>query len=109
MRLSESDSQNSLDNKPIETPKPVNQGFAPVLKNSQFLILWSGQIFSQLADKVYLVMMIAIIANQFQLPNQPISKWVSPIMIAFTIPAVLFGSLAVVYVDRWSKKPVLVV
>ena len=110
MRLSESDSQNSLDNKPkLETPKQVSQGFAPVLKNSQFLILWSGQIFSQLADKVYLVMMIAIIANQFQLPNQPISKWVSPMMIAFTIPAVLFGSLAGVYVDRWNKKPVLVV
>ena len=110
MRLSESDSQNSLDNQPkLETPKKVSQGFIPVLKNSQFLILWSGQIFSQLADKVYLVMMIAIIANQFQLPNQPISKWVSPIMIAFTIPAVLFGSLAGVYVDRWNKKPVLVV
>ena len=110
MRLSESDSQNSLDNQhKLETQKPDSQGFVPVLKNSQFLILWSGQIFSQLADKVYLVMMIAIIANQFQLPNQPISKWVSPIMIAFTIPAVLFGSLAGVYVDRWKKKPVLVV
>ena len=54
-------------------------------------------------------MMIAIVANQFQLPNQPISKWVSPIMIAFTIPAMLFGSLAGVYVDRWQKKSVLVV
>ncbi|MEN9869861.1 MAG: hypothetical protein RLZZ171_844 [Cyanobacteriota bacterium] len=53
--------------------------------------------------------MIAIVANQFQLPDQPISKWVSPIMIAFTIPAVLFGSLAGVYVDRWRKKPVLVI
>ena len=110
MRLSESDSENSLDNQhKLETQQPDSQGFVPVLKNSQFLILWSGQIFSQLADKVYLVMMIAIIANQFQLPNQPISKWVSPIMIAFTIPAVLFGSLAGVYVDRWNKKPVLVV
>ena len=109
MRLSESDSQNSLDDRAKSDPKPSSQGFVPVLKNSQFLILWSGQIFSQLADKVYLVMTIAIIANQFQLPNQPISKWVSPIMIAFTIPAVLFGSLAGVYVDRWNKKPVLVV
>ena len=110
MRLSESESsQNSLDNQ-TKSETPISpQGFAPVFKNSQFLILWSGQIFSQLADKVYLVMMIAIITNQFQLPNQPISKWVSPIMIAFTIPAVLFGSLAGVYVDRWSKKPVLVV
>ena len=88
---------------------PENRGFAPVLKNNRFLVLWSGQIFSQLADKVYLVLMIAIVANQFQLPNQPISKWVSPIMVAFTIPAILFGSLAGVYVDRWHKKSILVV
>lgn len=115
MRLSESETSdnfpnNQPDNQPSSEPQPESpQGFIPVLKNRQFLILWSGQIFSQLADKIYLVLMIAIVANQFQLPNQPISKWVSPIMIAFTIPAVLFGSLAGVYVDRWQKKPILVV
>lgn len=117
MRLSDSETSKNLppnqsdDQHQATSPAQANssQGFAPVLKNSQFLILWSGQIFSQLADKIYLVLMIAIIANQFKLPNQPISQWVSPIMIAFTIPAVLFGSLAGVYVDRWQKKPVLVV
>ena len=83
-------------------------GFIPVLQNTQFLILWGGQIFSQLADKIYLVLTIAIVASSFQIPGQPISLWVSPITIAFTIPAVLFGSLAGVYVDRWSKKSVLV-
>ena len=107
MRLSESDSENIAE--PLASPAATQpKGFAPVLANPQFLILWSGQIFSQLADKVYLVLMIAIVTSQFQLPNQPISKWVSPIMIAFTIPAMLFGSLAGVYVDRWRKKPVLV-
>lgn len=109
MRLSESETPSTPDNKTERSTASDSQGFAPVLKNQQFLTLWSGQIFSQLADKVYLVMMIAIVANQFQLPDQPISKWVSPIMIAFTIPAVLFGSLAGVYVDRWRKKPVLVI
>ena len=84
------------------------QGFLPVLQNSQFLILWGGQIFSQLADKIYLVLTIAIVASSFQIIGQPISLWVSPITIAFTIPAVLFGSLAGVYVDRWAKKSVLV-
>ncbi len=85
------------------------QGFLPVLKNSRFLVLWGGQIFSQLADKIYLVLTIAIIASSFQIPGKPISLWVSPVTIAFTIPAVLFGSLAGVYVDRWSKKSVLVI
>ncbi|MCC0177277.1 MFS transporter [Waterburya agarophytonicola K14] len=106
MRLSESET--SLEPENI-LEQPDSQGFAPVFKNNRFLILWGGQIFSQLADKIYLVLTIAIVANQFQLPGQPISKWVSPITIAFTIPAVLFGSLAGVYVDRWQKKSILVI
>ncbi len=109
MRLSSSETSDNQENPTLLATPNNSQGFAPVLKNKQFLILWSGQIFSQLADKVYLVLMIAIVAHQFQQPNQPISQWVSPIMIAFTIPAVLFGSVAGVYVDRWQKKPVLVV
>ncbi|MEO0759691.1 MAG: MFS transporter [Cyanobacteria bacterium J06648_16] len=83
-------------------------GLWPVFQNPNFLTLWSGQVFSQLADKIYLVLMIAIIASQYEAPGQTISGWVSAVMIAFTIPAVLFGSLAGVYVDRWRKKPVLV-
>lgn len=93
---------------PSPTTK-VNVGLVSVLTNQKFLILWGGQIFSQLADKVYLVLMITIISSYFQKANQPISGWVSAIMIAFTIPAILFGSIAGVYVDSWFKKPVLVV
>jgi MFS family permease len=91
----------------IHSPAP-QPGFFTVLKNRNFVTLWSGQIFSQLADKVYVVLMIAIIESQFQSENQSISGWVSAIMIANTIPAVLFGSLAGVFVDRWHKKEVLV-
>src|ERR671932_514847 len=88
--------------------EPLKRGFMPVLQNRNFLALWSGQVFSQLADKVYLVLMIAIIASRFQDTGQTLSGWVSALMIAFTIPAVLFGSVAGVFVDRWSKKAVLV-
>lgn len=84
------------------------QGFFPVLKNPNFLALWGGQVFCQLADKVYLVLMIALINTQFQQGDQSISGWVSALMMVFTIPAVLFGSVAGVFVDRWSKKAVLV-
>jgi predicted MFS family arabinose efflux permease len=90
---------------PDENRRP---GFLPVLKNPNFLALWGGQVFCQMADKVYLVLMIALIKTHFQTGGQTISGWVSAIMMAFTIPAVLFGSLAGVFVDRWSKKVVLV-
>ena len=91
------------------TSEVADRKFLSILKNRNFVTLWSGQIFSQLADKVYLVLMIAIIESQFQSANQSISGWVSAIMIASTIPAVLFGSVAGVFVDRWHKKEVLVI
>ena len=108
----------------ITTPEPVTSpdpslepnpdhglrenGFGAIFQNRNFLILWTGQLFSQLADKVYLVLMIAIIAARFDTPGQTIGGWVAAVMIAFTIPAVLFGALAGVFVDRWPKRPVLV-
>jgi MFS family permease len=92
----------------LPEPEEDDQGFSPVLRNKNFLTLWAGQVFSQLSDKVYLVLMIALIASRFQSEGQTISGWVSSIMIAFTIPAILFGSIAGVFVDRWSKKGVLV-
>ncbi len=89
-------------------PPEPERGFWPVLANRDFLTLWGGQVFSQLADKVYLVLIIGLIADRYGKAGQTISGWVSAIMIAFTIPAVLFGSIAGVFVDRWSKKTVLV-
>ena len=89
----------------VEEPE---RGLLPVLRNRSFLALWSGQVFSQIADKVYLVLMIALIETRFQSEGQAISGWVSTLMIAFTIPAVLFGSVAGVFVDHWHKRAVLV-
>jgi MFS family permease len=89
-------------------PTVLDEGFSSVLQNRNFLTLWLGQLFSQLADKVYLVLMIAIISAQFEAPGQTISGWVAAVMIAFTIPAMLFGAVAGVFVDRWRKQPILV-
>jgi len=80
-----------------------------VFANFNFLSVWAGQVFSQIADKIYLVLIIAIVAERFQTEGEPISGWVSAVMVAFTIPAILFGSVAGVYVDRWLKKWVLVI
>ena len=106
-----SQSTNAVPEAP-ETIAPLAEenepGFGVVLKNTNFLKLWSGQIFSQMADKVYLVLMIMLISRHFETPGQTISGWVSAIMVAFTIPAVLIGSIAGVYVDRHPKKTTLV-
>ncbi len=99
----------SIEASPLDIPvDEADHGFLPVLQNANFLALWGGQIFSQLADKIYLVLMIAIIDSRFQGGSQSISGWVSSVMIAFTLPAVLFGSVAGAFVDRWSTKAILV-
>lgn len=83
-------------------------GFGAVLTNGNFLILWLAQVLSQLADKVVLVLIISLISTHFQAEGDSISGWVSGVMFTFTLPAILFGTLAGVYVDRWSKKWILV-
>lgn len=97
-----------LDRENPENPSSENTGFGVVLRNFNFIRLWGGQVFSQIADKVYLVLMIMMISHRFESPDQSISGWVSAIMVAFTIPAILLGSVAGVYADRHPKKTILV-
>jgi MFS family permease len=103
-----SDASSTPEASATDADEAAERGLLPVLRNRNFLTLWGGQVFSQLADKVYLVLMIALIASRFQTEGQAISGWVSTLMIAFTIPAVLFGSVAGVFVDHWRKRAVLV-
>ena len=42
-------------------PAAVNNGFTALLKNRGFILLWIGQLISQLADKVFFVLMIALL------------------------------------------------
>ena len=86
---------------------------AHLLQNANFTRLWLGQIFSQMADKIFLVFMVALTTSHFQAQllkdeADSISTWVAAIMLSSTIPAVMFGAVAGVFVDRWDKKGVLV-
>ncbi|NJK59103.1 MAG: MFS transporter [Oscillatoriales cyanobacterium SM2_1_8] len=73
------------------------------------MAIWGSQVFSQIADKIFLTLAIAIVAERFQRPGEPISGWVSAVMVAFTVPAMVLGSVAGVWVDRWFKKRVLAI
>jgi len=91
---------------PTEPPSS-SKGFKALLKNRPFLALWSGQVLSQVADKVFFVLLIALLVNYPPLPGFKNSMR-SALMIAFTLPAIFFGSAAGIFVDRFSKKQILV-
>lgn len=79
--------------------------FRAVLRNSSFMYLWIGQILSQLADKVFFVYLIVMLVAAGHSANSDVSR----LTLVNTIPAVIFGSLAGVFVDRWNKKWLMVI
>ena len=116
---------------PIPDRPPNEQGgIAAVLALPGFRRLWLGQIFSQLADKFYIVLMVFLIAQYWVTDNpaadpalvdaaaairidletraQVITLMATGIYVANTIPAMLFGTVAGVWADRWPKRNVMV-
>lgn len=88
-------------------PTTVNNGFATVLKNRGFMLLWVGQLFSQLADKILLVLLISLLSKYLP-ANQVDETGRFYLYMAFTLPAILFGSVGGIVVDRVPKKLVMV-
>nr|WP_225323211.1 MFS transporter [Synechococcus sp. RSCCF101] len=104
-----------------------------MLQLGGFRRLWIGQIFSQLADKFYIVLMVALIAGHWvsgaseavgsggaladaaavmrldlETRAQVITLLATGIYAANTLPAMLLGSVAGVWADRWPKRSVMV-
>src|SRR5579872_6703653 len=80
----------------------MNNSLFATLKNRSFFFLWLAEVFSQIAMNM---MNFILILVAFSLTNS--NTAVSGIVLSFTIPAIFFGILAGVFVDRWNKKYVL--
>lgn len=89
-------------------PSSSGGGFRALLKNQPFLLLWTGQILSQVADKVLFILLIAVLET-YKSPPAFQNSMRSITMLALTLPAILFGSAAGIFVDRFSKKQILIV
>jgi predicted MFS family arabinose efflux permease len=91
---------------PAKTPRETN-GFQALIQNRDFIALWGGQVFSQVADKILLILSIALLTT-YRVPPAWTGSASSALMVASTIPAILFGVAAGILVDRFPKKQILV-
>ena len=74
-----------------------------LLRRRNFSLLWFGQLVSQIGD---MVLMIALPFYVYQLTG---SLFHTGLMyIVETLPRILFGSLAGVFVDRWDRRWTLI-
>lgn len=82
--------------------KASPEGFRTLLKKKNFLYLWLAQLISmtvQNASNYAVLILIEVVTGSTTLVGLAI--------IAFSIPAILFGAPAGVYVDRMNKRRVL--
>jgi MFS family permease len=71
--------------------------------------LWTGQLLAQVADKIFYVLLIILLKTGGYTPGQNTEhSMLSAVMIAYTLPAIVFGSAAGIVVDRFSKKQMLI-
>lgn len=82
----------------------MNAHILRVFSERSFLFLWIGEVFTQVSTNLFYFFLLLIV---YKLTHS--NTAVSGVVLSFTIPAIFFGSIAGVYVDRWSKKNVLVI
>ena len=73
------------------------------LRIRPFLFLIASEFFSQFSMNLFFFALLIVV---FSVANS--NTAVSGVVIAFTLPALIFGVLAGVFVDRWNKKNVLI-
>ena len=85
-------------------------GLFRVLKNTNFLALWIGQIISQFGDRLAQMALVGLYLKQTAGISLSHSVPIMRNLFLFsTLPIVLFSPLAGVYIDRWSRKATLII
>ncbi|HSX08545.1 MAG TPA: MFS transporter [Candidatus Saccharimonadales bacterium] len=82
----------------------MNAHILRVFSERSFLYLWIGEVFTQVSSNLFNFFLLFIV---YKLTHS--NTAVSGVVLSFTIPAIFFGSVAGVYVDRWNKKYVLII
>ncbi|HKG26506.1 MAG TPA: MFS transporter, partial [Thermomicrobiales bacterium] len=82
----------------------VKASASRLLINRNFALLWSGQTLSSLGDTVFETTLVVWIATELAPDKSWKSLAVSGLLVASTIPVLVVGPLAGVFVDRWRDK-----
>jgi len=86
-----------------ETTSAKKVTFVTILRNGNFRNLWIGQVVSQIGD-YFVGLALMVVVSSFSDDPAVVTANVAVIMIALTLPRLLFGILAGVFVDRWDRR-----
>ncbi len=75
-----------------------------VLSNGDFLKLWIGQVVSNIGDEVAFIGLAALIVFRWKGTATDVSLF----FIFASLPVLIFGPIAGVFVDRWKRKTTMI-
>jgi len=75
----------------------------PLGRNRSFLLLWAGRTVSLTGDRLHLIAIIWWLQQGFGS-----TALMGLVMICFTLPPLVLGPLAGTYVDRWSRRRIVI-
>ena len=81
------------------TAESPRAGVAEVLRQPRFIVLWLSEAVSLAGDRILMIALIALIYEQTQSAAS-----VGLLAMIKALPALLLGTIAGVFVDRWSHK-----
>lgn len=90
------------------TPNTQKSEFFNLFKIKNFMIFSISQSFSLFGDKLDYMAILAMISFLAQKKNLNASRAISFLSIIITLPTILFGPFAGVFIDRWDKKKILI-
>ena len=79
--------------------------YKEILKIRGFLLLWTGQAVSYIGDQFHFIAIMGLLLYEYNVS----SVEVGTLMVSLSAPSLIIGPLAGVYVDRWSRKWVMIV
>jgi len=92
-----------MEERDLATAASVENERPTTLRNRDFLLLWVGQLVSQLGDRVH-----AIALMWWVLEKTGSATLMGTVLIFGTVPSILIAPLAGGYVDRWNRKAIIV-
>ena len=84
-------------------PQVRGQVTRELFRNRDFVLLWGGQLLSQVGDRCLLIAGITLISS---LTSSPLAMLIPAFSIA--IPQLVFGLMGGVIADRWNRKHVMI-
>ena len=86
-------------------PRPQSRQSLLSLLKGPFLRLWIAQALSQTANNMVNFALLLLVQDIIQIHNvEQANTAISLVILAFSLPSVLFGPIAGVLADRWDRK-----